>query len=306
MRAILSATCRERMALLGAVMALRQEGEEVGCVAKVFWTMAVGLRYNDAALKDTFNCCLDDPLPQCEMEGLQDLDFWRFAAYLHHRIEWASPSQPGSVHAPDHEYVSEVTGEVGTEPQLHPVLHALPISPVMAKRVLFTFYVLAVLRAWSMHLEQPEPAAVPEQPALPDTATEAVTELPALPDTATEHPWSALPPPSKPFALPPPPPRLSALPPLPRPSEPLESAWSVPPAPPWQSARTPDPLEPAWSVPPAPPWHSARIPDPLEPAWSVPPAPPWLSVGACWIWPAIPPPDPPPIHLPPEFLFCSG
>ncbi|ROI16091.1 hypothetical protein DPX16_7144 [Anabarilius grahami] len=177
------ATTRERLDQLRAVRALRQEGWEVGSFAKVFWTMAVGLGYNDAALKDFFNFCLDDPLPQCEMEGLRILDFWRFAAYLRHRRERTSPSQPGSVHAPAQESVSEGTGE-----------------------------------------------AVTELPALPDTATEAVTELPALPDTATKHPWPALPPPpSKPSALLPPP----------RPFEPSRSAWFVPPAPPWQSARTP-------------------------------------------------------------------
>ncbi|ROI84236.1 hypothetical protein DPX16_20008 [Anabarilius grahami] len=507
------ATTRERLDQLRALRGLRQEGWEVGCFAKVFWTMAVRLGYNDAALKEVFNCCLDDPLPQCEMEGLRILDFWRFAAYLRHRKEWTSPSQQGSVHAPAHESVSEGTGEVGTEPQLHPepaptsesapvsesapARHALPISPVMAKRAVLTFYVLAVLRAWRMLPEQPQPehaavpeqpqpehaaapeqpqpehaavpeqpqpehaavpeqpqpehaavpeqpqpehaavpeqpqpehaavpeqpqpehaavpeqpqpehaavpeqpqpehaavpeqpqpehaavpeqpqpehaavpeqpqpehaavpeqpqpehaavpeqpqpehaavpeqpqpehaavpeqpqpehaavpeqpqpehaavpeqpqpehaavpeqpqpehaavpeqpqpehAAVPEQPqpehaavpessALPDTATETVTELPALPDTATEHPWSALPPPPRPSALPPPS-KPSALPPLPRPPEPLKPAWSVPPAPPWHSARNPNLREPAWSVPPAPPWHSARTPTFREP-----------------------------------------
>ncbi|ROL47949.1 hypothetical protein DPX16_21816 [Anabarilius grahami] len=112
------ATIRERLEQLRAVRSLRQEGWEVGSFAKVFWTMAVGLGYNDAALKDFFNLCLDDPLPQCEMEGI--LDFWKFAAYLRHRRERTSPSQPGSVHAPAQESVSEGTGEVGTEPRLHP------------------------------------------------------------------------------------------------------------------------------------------------------------------------------------------
>ncbi|ROJ94845.1 hypothetical protein DPX16_8049 [Anabarilius grahami] len=109
---------------------------------------------------------------------------------------------------------------------------------------------------------QPEPAAVPERPALLDTATEA--------------PWSALPAP----------PKLSALLPLPRPSDPLKPACSVPPAPPWHSARTLDLLEPAWSVPPALPWHSAQTLDLLEPAWFVPPAPPWHSTTTLtWLEP---------------------
>ncbi|ROL44931.1 hypothetical protein DPX16_22916 [Anabarilius grahami] len=133
------ATTRERSDQLRAVRALRQEGWEVGCFAKVFWTMAVGLGYNDAALKDFFNCCLDDPLPQCEMEGLRILDFWRFATYLRHRREWTSPSQPGSVHAPAQESVSEGTGEVGTEPQLHPVrVPYQPLEGTPSRTLVFT------------------------------------------------------------------------------------------------------------------------------------------------------------------------
>ncbi|ROL54308.1 hypothetical protein DPX16_10731 [Anabarilius grahami] len=91
--------------------------------------------------------------------------------------------------------------------------------------------------------EQPEHAAVPEQPE-PAASPKAVPE-----------------------------------PPPPRPSDLLKSTWSVPPAPPWRSARTPDLLEPTWSVPPAPPWHLARTLTWLEPPWSVPPAPPWPSVS---------------------------
>ncbi|MGL5904294.1 MAG: hypothetical protein ACRCZO_16545, partial [Cetobacterium sp.] len=85
------------------------------------------MRYNDAALKDLFNCCLDEHLPQCVMEGLRSVDFWRFAAFLSRRRERASQSHPHtgteavtSVNVPAHESISEGTGEVGTEPQLHP------------------------------------------------------------------------------------------------------------------------------------------------------------------------------------------
>ncbi|ROK41044.1 hypothetical protein DPX16_0751 [Anabarilius grahami] len=175
-------------------------------------------------------------------------------------------------HAPEHAADPEAFPEHAAGPEAFPehavgpeatpeVLesNASPVIPDMAKKTVFVFYVLTVLRAWRTHVgsgdhgpeqpepaavvpEQPEPAAVPEQPALPDTATEAVTELPALPDTATEavtelpalpdmateHPWSALPPP--------------------RPSEPLKPAKSVPPAPPWQSARTPTFMESPWPV----------------------------------------------------------
>jgi len=42
--------------------------------------------YNEAALKDLFNNCLDNPLPRCEMMGLETLDFWGFTNYLQRRI----------------------------------------------------------------------------------------------------------------------------------------------------------------------------------------------------------------------------
>uniref|UniRef100_A0A671NDI0 Uncharacterized protein n=1 Tax=Sinocyclocheilus anshuiensis TaxID=1608454 RepID=A0A671NDI0_9TELE len=60
---------------------------------KTFWTLAVGLNYNEAALKDLLNVCLDDPVPQWEQEGLEILFFWGFVKYLHGRSQWAIPGQ---------------------------------------------------------------------------------------------------------------------------------------------------------------------------------------------------------------------
>ncbi|XP_016370131.1 uncharacterized protein LOC107709969 [Sinocyclocheilus rhinocerous] len=74
-------------------MAWRQEGMEVGGFAQTFWTLAVGLNYNDAALKDLLNICLDNPLPQWEVKGLEILDFWGFVRYLQGRSQWAKPGQ---------------------------------------------------------------------------------------------------------------------------------------------------------------------------------------------------------------------
>ncbi len=85
------ATLKERTAHHQKLMALRQQGTEAGVFAQTFWTLAVGLNYNESALKDLFNVCLDDPLPQWEMEGLRILDFWGFVRYLHHRSQWATP-----------------------------------------------------------------------------------------------------------------------------------------------------------------------------------------------------------------------
>ncbi len=97
-----SSHSKERTAQHQRLMALRQQGTEVGGFAQTFWTSTVGLDYNESVLKDFFNVCLDDPLPQWEMEGLRILDFWGFVRYLHH--QWATPdhSEPfqGFSHQP--------------------------------------------------------------------------------------------------------------------------------------------------------------------------------------------------------------
>ncbi len=88
------ATRKERAAQHKALMALRQQGmQEVGGFAQTFWTFLVGLNYNEAALKSFFNVCLDDPLPQWEMEGLGIMDFWCFVKYLQVRVQWMVPDQ---------------------------------------------------------------------------------------------------------------------------------------------------------------------------------------------------------------------
>ncbi|XP_067236738.1 melanocortin receptor 4-like [Chanodichthys erythropterus] len=112
------ATVRERMDRLENLLTLKQQGNEVGGFAQLFWTLAVGLGYNDAALMDLLNDCLDNSLPLWEMDGLGDLDFWGFVLYLQRRSRGPAPSQLG--HAPASESVPEVTEEVGTEPPLHP------------------------------------------------------------------------------------------------------------------------------------------------------------------------------------------
>ncbi len=87
------ATRKERAAQHKALMALRQQGMQVGGFAQTFWTFLVGLNYNEAALKSFFNVCLDDPLPQWEMEGLGIMDFWCFVKYLQVRVQWMVPDQ---------------------------------------------------------------------------------------------------------------------------------------------------------------------------------------------------------------------
>lgn len=47
----------------------------VGAFAQFFWTLSVGLNYDNTTLKDIFNYCLDDPPPKWEMDGLKILNF---------------------------------------------------------------------------------------------------------------------------------------------------------------------------------------------------------------------------------------
>ncbi|XP_016335405.1 uncharacterized protein LOC107683868, partial [Sinocyclocheilus anshuiensis] len=92
-RIVPHATGKERMDRYRTLMARRQQGMEVGGFAQTFWMLAVGLNYNEAALKDLLNICLDNPLPQWEVEGLEILDFWGFVRYLQGRSQWAIPGQ---------------------------------------------------------------------------------------------------------------------------------------------------------------------------------------------------------------------
>ncbi len=68
----------------------------MGSFAQFFWTMARGLEYPDSTLKEAFNLCLDDPLPQWEMEQLRGIDYWTFSKYLHHRKDWQILTPPES------------------------------------------------------------------------------------------------------------------------------------------------------------------------------------------------------------------
>ncbi len=90
------ANSQERLARQRGLGALRQQGREVRTFAQFFWTMSRGFDYQDAALKDIFNFCLDNPLPQWEMEQIRILDFWDFSNYVHHRKDWQILSPPES------------------------------------------------------------------------------------------------------------------------------------------------------------------------------------------------------------------
>ncbi len=91
------ANSQERLACQRGLVNLHQQGLEVRAFAQFFWTMSRGLGYQDASLKDIFNLCLDNPLPQWEMEHLKILNFWDFSNYVHHRKDWQILNPPEQV-----------------------------------------------------------------------------------------------------------------------------------------------------------------------------------------------------------------
>lgn len=63
---------------------------EVKGFAQSFWTMARGLEYDDddAALKEAFNICQNDPPPQWEMEQMRIMEFLGFSNYFYSCKYW--------------------------------------------------------------------------------------------------------------------------------------------------------------------------------------------------------------------------
>lgn len=66
---------------------------EVGGQAQLFWTLAVGLEYNDSDFIEIFNGCLDYPLPSWEAKEVRTLDFWGFIDVLKYRCQIVTPGQ---------------------------------------------------------------------------------------------------------------------------------------------------------------------------------------------------------------------
>ncbi len=83
LRILPPANSQERWARQRVLGAVRQQGLEVRAFTQIFWTMSRGLEYQDSALKDIFNLCLDNPLPQWNSWG-----FWNFSNYVHHCKVW--------------------------------------------------------------------------------------------------------------------------------------------------------------------------------------------------------------------------
>lgn len=50
--------------------------------------MARGLEYDDAALKEAFNICQNDPPPQWEMEQMRILEFLGVSNYFYRCKDW--------------------------------------------------------------------------------------------------------------------------------------------------------------------------------------------------------------------------
>ncbi|ROL52451.1 hypothetical protein DPX16_6135 [Anabarilius grahami] len=179
-----SVEAEEAQALL-ATLCQRRMG--VRAFVQKFWSRAEGYSLSDAVLKDTINNCLNDPLPQWEME-LDEEEEEEEGGRMH--SEQPEPAAvPGLSALPEMatEAVTELPALPETATEAVTELPALPDTATEAATELLT-------------LSDTATEAVTELPTLPDTATEAVTELPALPDTAftelpalpdtaTEHPW---------------------------------------------------------------------------------------------------------------------
>ncbi len=87
------ASKKELRARRQGLITLGQEGLGVGGFAQLFWTVAVGLKYEDSELIDIFNNCLDYPLPSCEMGELKTLGFWGFINYLTYQHQLAQSTK---------------------------------------------------------------------------------------------------------------------------------------------------------------------------------------------------------------------
>ncbi len=99
------ANSQERLARQRGLGSHRQQRLEVRAFAQFFWTMSRGLEYQNAALKDIFNLCLDNPLPQWEMEQLRILNFFN---YVHHRKESTCTDQLAVTPSPNQDHVPPI------------------------------------------------------------------------------------------------------------------------------------------------------------------------------------------------------
>ncbi len=281
LRILPPANSQERLARQRGLGSLRQQGLEVRAFAQFFWTMSRGLEYQDAALKDIFNLCLDNPLPQWEMEQLRILDFWNFSNYVHHRKDWQILSPP--------EATSTDQPTVTPSPNQN---HVLPIPPTLKRRLRRKRASRNVV-AITVSAESTAVTAEVGKSELVENATvtpESVESVPVIPKPAIPEPTQSAPfrepTQSAPFREPTQSapfwePTQSAPEPVP-PREPTESAPEpAPPREPTESAPEPAlPREPTESAPePAPPrepTESAPEPaPPREPTESAPePAPP--------------------------------
>ncbi len=270
LRILPPANSQERLARQRGLGSLRQQGLEVRAFAQFFWTMSRGLEYQDAALKDIFNLCLDNPLPPWEMEQLRILDFWNFSNYVHHRKDWQILSPPESTS----------TDQPTVTPS--PNQDHVPLIPPTLKRRLRRRRASRNAVAITVSAESTAVTAEVGKSELVENATvtpESVESVPVIPKPAIpeaapvrEHTESAPEPTPlrEPTELAPPREPTESTPEPAPPREPTESAPEpAPPREPTESAPEPapprEPTEPA--AEPAPP----REPDPVRE-----PAPVWL------------------------------
>ncbi len=256
------ATRKERAARHHALMALRQQGMQVGGFAQTFWMFSVGLNYNEAALKSFFNVCLDDPLPQWEMEGLGIMDFWGFVKYLQVRVQCMVPDQSeplcrdfstaSALPTPTERWrVRRRKAESTPEPTPDRELTESTPEPTPDRELTESTPEPTPDRELTESTPEPAPVWEPTEFAPEPTPVREPTE--STPELSAGQ--EAVPEPAKLLALSAPP--MLKLPVLLAPFK--SPAWPEPPC----------------SVPPAPPWPSSRVLVWRSPPWSVHLAPSW-------------------------------
>ncbi len=189
LRILPPANSQERLACQRGLGSLRQQGLEVRAFAQFFWTMSRGLEYQDAALKDIFNLCLDNPLPQWEMEQLRILDFWNFSNYVHHRKDWQILSPPEST----------CTDQPTVTPSPNQD-HVPPIPPTLKRRLrrkrAARNAVAITVSAESTAVTAEVGKSTPLFPELVENATvtpESVESLPVIPKPANPEAFKSAP-----------------------------------------------------------------------------------------------------------------
>ncbi len=283
LRILPPANSQERLARQRGLGSLRQQGLEVRAFAQFFWTMSRGLEYQDAALKDIFNLCLDNPLPPWEMEQLRILDFWNFSNYVHHRKDWqilsppesTSTDQPTVTPSPNQDHVPLIPPTLKRRLRRRRASRNAVAITVSAESTAVTAEVgkSELVENATVTPESVESVPVIPKPAIPEAAPVREHTESAPEPTPLREPTELAPPREPTESAPEPAPPREPTEPAPEPAPPREPTESAPePAPPREPTESaPEPAPPREPTEPAPEPAPPREPDPVRE-----PAPVWL------------------------------